>query len=241
MKRGVSLAPTIVLCIILALITLSVLGGVISWLLYSPKKEKANYNKRRILCIGDSITFGAGVIGSRWKDAFPVILENMLGKEYQVLNYGISGATLLSESDKPYSKSFLKAARRTEPEICILMLGTNDSKPQNWNAAKYEATLAQWISELRSFPSSPTVYLMTPPAAFGVDGKPVVYAIRDDIIRVEIYPIVKQQAQLHGTGLVDLYAATESHPELFVDGVHPNKQGNQVIAKKIYDVLKNLQ
>lgn len=138
----------------------------------------------------------------------------------------------------PYRKSFLDAARVTNPEICILMLGTNDSKPYNWNAVKYEETLERWISELRRFPSSPTIYLMAPPAAFHVEGKPVVYMIRDDIIREEIYPIVKRQAQMCNTGFVDLYAATEGHPELFVDGVHPNKQGNQEIARKIYAVIK---
>lgn len=58
--------------------------------------------KKRILCIGDSITFGAGVIYSRWRNAFPVMLEKMLGHEFQVLNYGISGATLLDEGDMPY-------------------------------------------------------------------------------------------------------------------------------------------
>ena len=30
------------------------------------------------------------------------MLEKMLGHEFQVLNYGISGATLLDEGDMPY-------------------------------------------------------------------------------------------------------------------------------------------
>ena len=118
------------------------------------------------------------------------------------------------------------------------MLGTNDSKPQNWNAEKYEESLGRWIEDLRSFPSNPTVYVMTPPAAFRVNGKPVVYKIREDVIRDEIYPIVKRQAERCRTGFVDLYAATEAHPELFGDGVHPNKQGNHLIAQQIYNVLK---
>lgn len=79
---------------------------------------------------------------------------------------------------------------------------------------------------------------MTPPAAFRVNGKPVVYQIREDVIREEIYPIVKRQAERCRTGFVDLYAATEAHPELFGDGVHPNKQGNHLIAQQIYNVLK---
>ena len=79
---------------------------------------------------------------------------------------------------------------------------------------------------------------MTPPAAFRVNGKPVVYQIREDVIREEIYPIVKRQAERCRAGFVDLYAATKAHPELFGDGVHPNKQGNHLIAQQIYNVLK---
>lgn len=228
----------IILIILLAMALAALLGTAIHRFIFRPRKEKAKGGKRRILCIGDSITYGAGVLYSRWKDAYPAILENMLGEEFQVLNYGISGATLLDEGDSPYRKSFLRAARNTDPEVCILMLGTNDSKPRNWNAERYEKTLGKWIEDLRSFPSNPTVYMMTPPAAFRVDGKPVVYQIRDDVIRDEIYPIVKRQTERCRTGLVDLYTATETHPELFGDGVHPNKQGNRMIAQQIYYVLK---
>ncbi len=224
--------------IILLAAALAALLGTAIYHFFCPRKEKAKDGKRRILCIGDSITYGSGVLYSRWKNAFPVMLEKMLGNEFQVLNYGISGATLLDEGDSPYRKSFLKAARNTNPEVCILMLGTNDSKPQNWNAEKYEETLERWINDLKSFPSNPSVYVMTPPAAFRVNGKPVVYQIRDDVIREEIYPIVKRQAERCRIGLVDLYAATETHPELFGDGVHPNKQGNHLIAQQIYNVIK---
>lgn len=227
-----------ILIVLLAMVLAALLGTAIHRWVFRPRKERAEDGKRRILCIGDSITYGAGVLYSRWKNAYPAILKKMLGDDFQVLNYGISGATLLEEGDTPYRKSFLKAARNTDPEVCILMLGTNDSKPCNWNANKYEEALGRWIDDLRSFPSNPMVYIMTPPAAFRVDGKPVVYTIREDVICDQIRPIVKRQAQRYHTGLVDLFAATENCPELFMDGVHPNKQGNEVIAQQIYNALK---
>ena len=217
--------------------TIAVLGTVAAWMSYCPIKAKAKENKRRVLCIGDSITFGYGVRYTRWKDSYPAKLEKLLGPSYQVLNYGISGATLQDEGDKPYSKRFLKAARKTNPEICILMLGTNDSKPQNWNAERYEKELERRITEIKSFPSSPMIHLMIPPAAFGTDSKPALYGIRDDIIRDNISSIIKRQARLRNVGLVDLYEITEDHPELFADGIHPNANGNKVIAQFIYEVL----
>ena len=232
------MTPEILTLAILSIVIVTVVGGLISWIILAPKRQIPNYGKRRILCIGDSITFGSGVLYTRWKDAYPSILQRKLGTGYQVLNYGISGATLMDSGDKPYSKAFLKAASKAKPEIIILMLGTNDSKPQNWDAEKYEAALQRWISELKDYSSKPRVFVMAPPAAYRVDHKPIVYGIQDTVIRDEIFPAVKRQAGLHATGFIDLYTPTQGRPELFTDGVHPNANGNKIIAQQVFDVLK---
>ena len=231
------MTPDILNLAILSIVIVTVVGGLISWIILAPKIQIPNYGKRRILCIGDSITFGSGVLRTRWKDTYPAILENKLGEEFQVLNYGIPGATLVADGDKPYSQAFLKAARKTNPEIILLMLGTNDSKSQNWDAEKYEAALQHWASELNSYSSKPQVFVMAPPAAFRVDHNPVVYGIQDIVIRDEIFPAVKRQAALHATGFIDLYTPTQGRPELFTDGVHPNAHGNRILAQHIFDVL----
>ena len=223
---------------LVSMIMLTLLGAMVSWLVYCPKKEKADFKKRRVLCIGDSITYGSGVLRTRWKDTYPAILENKLGEEFQVLNYGIPGATLLADGDKPYSQVFLQATRKTDPEMILLMLGTNDSKHQNWDAEKYEAALQRWVSELNSYSSKPKVFVMAPTAAFRVDHNPGVYGIQDTVIRDEIFPAVKRQAGLYATGFIDLYTPTQGRPELFTDGVHPNTTGNRILAQHIFDVLK---
>ena len=51
------------------------LGMAIHRWIFLPKKEKAKQGKYRILCIGDSITYGAGVLYTRRKDSYPAILE----------------------------------------------------------------------------------------------------------------------------------------------------------------------
>ena len=68
-----------------------------------PKLPAITEGKKTIACIGDSITFGAGVRGKR-ELTWEYHLEKLLGKEHQVLNYGISGRTLLSEGDYPYTE-----------------------------------------------------------------------------------------------------------------------------------------
>ena len=61
-----------------------------------------NYSETiRVACIGDSITYGYS-IKNRTKDCYPAQLGRMLGDEWQVRNFGVSGATLLKKGDLPY-------------------------------------------------------------------------------------------------------------------------------------------
>ncbi len=222
---------------VLPIVVITGLFGIYMWQIWCPRKPRKKRSKHRILCIGDSITFGAGVIPTRLRNSYPAILNRMLGKAYQVLNYGISGATAQENTDPPYESSFLRAAQDTDPEICILMLGTNDSKLHNWNPERYEAALEHWVHRIMQFPTKPRIILAAPPAVFSVNGKPAVYGIRDAVISGEVLPTVKRVSEKYNTAFLDLYSHTASHPEWFGDGVHPNVQGNHEIAARIYNEL----
>lgn len=106
-------------------------------------------NLKTIACIGDSITFGTGVIATRSRDSYPAILNKLLGPAARVFNYGIGSRTLLSTGDFPYIKErmYQRALRRTA-DIYIIMLGTNDSKPFNWDEQKFAEELPPFV---RSF------------------------------------------------------------------------------------------
>ncbi len=56
--------------------------------------------KTKIACVGDSITFGSG-IPNREKLSYPAQLSALLGDDYEVRNFGVSGATMLENGDKP--------------------------------------------------------------------------------------------------------------------------------------------
>ena len=47
--------------------------------------------KIRVACVGDSITFGAGV-EEREKNNYPKVHGGLLGDKYEVKNFGVSGA-----------------------------------------------------------------------------------------------------------------------------------------------------
>ena len=77
----------------------------------------------RVACVGDSITEGP----------YPKNLQSMLGTDYRVGNFGVSGSTVLLNSDKPYmnQSAFLKA-KNFQPSIVIIMLGTNDAQENTY-------------------------------------------------------------------------------------------------------------
>lgn len=206
----------------------------------SLRKGGQRKEKIRIACIGDSITYGSGVRATRKIDSYPAKLGRLLGKEYAVRNYGVGGRTLQDEGDYPYraEKVFLRS-QNFLPDIVLIMLGTNDSKPFNWNADEYRKQLQEFVEIYRSLPGRPQVYLMTCCAAFCMNGKAeVVYQINGTIIANEVRDSVIQVAQENKIPVIDIYDITKEHPEYFMDGVHPNVAGNQVIAQTVFDVLK---
>ena len=206
---------------------------------YIPRAGRAKPGKRQLVCIGDSITFGAGVVWARERNAWPFQLGRLLGEDWQVLDYGVSGATAQDEADFPYVKhGFLKAAEKARPELTLLMLGTNDSKPYNWNAERYERDICRLIDELSTV--SRRLVLLLPPKAFPGKNGVVGFDICDEIICSEILPILRAAAEKRSLPVVDLYAFTQDHPEYFGDGVHPNIQGNRAIAAHVAQELRRL-
>lgn len=200
-------------------------------LLPAPKVKK---NKKLIACIGDSITFGAGVKGRR-DQTWEYYLNQKLGDEFQVLNYGISGRTLQNEGDQPYTKErFYKISQEVKAGTYILMLGTNDAKPYNWNLKRYENELLFFVRSYTDLPHKPRVILMTPPKCFPDPETGIVgYDIDAENIDRYITDIVKKTAWQLKIELIDLYELTRDHPEWFDDGVHPNDLGNLMLAEEI--------
>lgn len=200
------------------------------------RKSSAGKVKIKIACVGDSITYGSGVLSTRKKDSYPAQLERLLGEDYIVQNYGIGGRTLQNEGDKPYRRENLfEKSQVGLPDVVLIMLGTNDSKPYNWNAKEYTKQLQDFVGVYKGLKNGPEVYLMTCCAAFCVAGKDeVAYHIDGTVIVSEINEIIRQVGILCNVPVIDIYSVTQNHPEYFTDGVHPNAVGNKVIAQTIY-------
>ena len=173
-----------------------------SWLrsFKAPRKDAV-----RVACIGNSITFGAG-IKNRSRDSYPSVLARMLGDNYWVKNFGVSARTMLNKGDHPYmNEPAYKNALAFNPNIVVIKLGTNDSKSFNW---KYKADFMKdaqnMINAFKGLPSQPKIYLCYPSKAYLTgDG------INDDIISKEIIPMIKKLAKKNDLSVIDLHTAMD--------------------------------
>jgi len=189
----------------------------------------------RIACVGDSITYGAA-IRDRANHCYPKVLGDLLGKEYTVRNYGVNGATLLKNGDRPYWKlGAFKQATDFGPNVVILKLGTNDTKPQNWGKAgkEYEADLRAMVTHFKSLPIKPTIYLCLPAPVYQTR-----WGINEKTVKEGVIPVIRKVAKDEGLTVIDLYQALSGKPALFPDKIHPNAAGAKLMAQTIHTVLK---
>ena len=199
--------------------------------------------KNRIACLGDSITFGHGVAATRTRDAWTFVLQRMLEDRAEVLNFGINGASASEGCSESYRKSgLLDEALESGAGTFILMLGSNDTKDRIWNVQSYKMGMRGIISDIlrlqRDGTDLPKLFLMLPPAIFPQEDGQAAYGVRADLLVNELIPIVRRLADDYCLPVIDLYSVTKDHPEYYLEGVHPNAEGNLAIAETIRAALE---
>jgi lysophospholipase L1-like esterase len=183
----------------------------------------------KVACIGNSITFGSG-IEDKAKDSYPAVLGRILGSGYDVKNFGVSGRTLLKNGDYPYWKeaAFLSAIA-FNPDIVIIKLGTNDSKPQNWRYKnEFEKDYGDLIETFKKLPSNPKIYICRPVPAFQIK-----WGINDSVIVNEMVPMIENVSREKSVNVIDLYTPFVGEGRVFPDGIHPDAEGAAMMAKEI--------
>jgi hypothetical protein len=104
------MVPTKKLFTILAIL-LVILGATV--ILLENSMIITDSEKTHVACIGDSLTEATN---------YPRYLQTMLGAGYKVENFGVSGATVLLNSDQPYN-GFPRCKKR----------GTSHRSNHAWN------------------------------------------------------------------------------------------------------------
>jgi lysophospholipase L1-like esterase len=189
----------------------------------------------RVACVGNSITFGMG-IRDRANNSYPAILGRLLGSPWEVRNYGFSARTLLMKGDLPYMKEKMyQDALAYNPNVVIIKLGTNDTKPQNWKFnSEFKQDLTTMVERFKKLPVKPRIFLCYPATAYAVT-----WGINDSIIVHGVIPYVDAVAKSTRSVVIDLHSVTSGMPENFPDKIHPNEIGAKVMAEAVCKALLN--
>jgi acyl-CoA thioesterase-1 len=156
----------------------------------------------------------------------------LVGTNYIVGNKGLSGATLLTNGDLPYFGSTTFAgSQKFSPGVFVIMLGSNDSKPQNWvYGTNFYSNYVNLVGAYTNLTSHPRVLLCTPPPVFNNGA----FAINPGIVATNISPLIRQLGSDLKLRVIDLQTLLAGHGEWFPDNVHPSAQGAMVMAAIIY-------
>lgn len=189
---------------------------------------------KKLACVGDSITWGFTIV-NRGKYSYPAVLQQLLGEGFEVRNFGHNDAAARFDADTPYvSKKAYRDSLAWEPDIVLLMLGTNDTKPWNWNPGIFREDYLRLVESYLALPSHPRVVLVAPIRIFKLIP---VTILNPDVLEEGVRPAIRDiAAQLH-LQFVDLYDLFDS-ARLCRDGVHPQRDGARLLAETLFKAVE---
>lgn len=177
----------------------------------------------RILFIGDSLTAGYGVSKP---EAYPSVFEEMasqkLEKPLKVMNGSVSGSTSAS------GLSRLKWYLKSKPDWLVLALGANDGL----RGLKVESTkenLEKIIVKAQEAGMKVVLTGMLMPKNYGEEYRESFSKIYREL--ASEYKVLLIPFLLEGVAL----KKELNQP----DGIHPNKEGHEVMANNLWDFMKN--
>ena len=190
----------------------------------------------RVACIGDSITWGFTLLNPR-KQAYPALLQEKLGPEYQVRNFGHNDASARYDADTPYVRHReYRQSLEWNPDVVLLMLGTNDTKRRNWDPEVFHSDYVRLVESYQTLPSKPRVVLIAPIRIFRLAGLPPM-GLYPETLEEGVRPAIRDIALEMGLEFIDLQGLfTDS--SYMMDGIHPQRTGARIIAEAIYSAIK---
>ena len=170
----------------------------------------------RCAVAGDSIAIGYGEAGTPW----PARLAAMLDRP--VANYGVGGSRMTEQGP-----SMVGSAIRSKAGFIIISLGANDAI-HSGDPEDVKATLGVLIERVRAVKAVPVVGNV-----IQMTGE---HSLFDGDVD-EINAAIEDLCGSEGVLLVDLHGAV-SEEMLQSDGLHPNSDGQEAIARAFHGKLK---
>lgn len=203
-----------------------------------------NPNAKRILCFGDSLTYGDDMHGGRYdvNTRWTGVLQKLLGDEFDVTEEGLGGRlTNIEDGEKGrnglvYFKDCLRS--HDSLDFIIILLGTNDIK------ARFNRTpkdIAEALSEYCAYTSSlyekyskvsPKIFVLVPPNP------------KEEFInRGQDFEGAEEKGKMLFSEYKKLSCEVVDLNEFIsvssIDGIHIDADANRIIAEKMASLILN--
>jgi lysophospholipase L1-like esterase len=230
-----------------SLAILFILGTVAFFVLTGKNQQSSSSDIIRIACVGDSLTQSSGYPYELWKllgSNAPYTIGNYSfgphdqnstlndSAHYAVGNFGAGSTTVLLNTETPYmNNSMFQIALQFQPNIIIIMLGTNDAQPnlKQFNES-FVGDYVKLVSAFQALASKPKIWVALPPPIFSnQSGK-----LDSEYFASTVITGIKQAAKETNLPFIDIYSALANYPNYFPDGEHPNDAAAKLIANEIF-------
>ncbi len=171
---------------------------------------------KRIACVGDALTSGSYLLEN---EAYPTILAALLGEGFDVGNFGAGGTSVTdhtnsSEGDYAYGsyityKSYHANSLAFDPDLVIIMLGTNDAKKWDKASLEYKEAYKALIKTYKDQNPDVDIVICTSPEVEENNSLGIPVGVISD----HIYPMQLEIAAEVGATLIDFHAFFKSKPE----------------------------
>lgn len=211
--------------------------------------SNAQSQKVQIACIGNSITFGARVQNPA-SESYPAVLNSLLQgggySGYQVKNFGIGGATIIRFGTPNIWKT-VDSLKLYRPDVVVIEVGTNEtvgSPRYNWeHIGDFEKDYSTYIKAIKDINPNCAFILCSPlDMVIATEGLSPERINDLTLRRPRIWELRKRTrkiAKAENAYFLDLTKSFEGRSNLMTisDGVHPNKEGYNYMAKLVFDFM----
>ena len=211
--------------------------------------------KKRILCFGDSLTWGFDPdkrIRFGEEDRWTAVMAKDLGEGFTVIEEGQNGRTIAVDDPSEGEKNGLKYIRpclesQSPLDLVIIMLGCNDCKRKfSFSAMDIAGEMQIFLEKVLAYnrfrqEDRFKVLLLSPPH--------VTEEIRDSWLgdsygfenarklSMELSPWYKELADAYGCAFLDTAAHVKASP---VDGIHMDAENHRILGHLLAEEVRRL-
>ncbi len=186
-----------------------------------PVASKTEDERPKIVCLGDSLTAGLGLVETQ---SYPYLLQQKINEDgfsYEVVNAGVSGDTSAGGLRR------LDWALQENVRVLVVALGANDGL-RGLSVAEMKENLGKIIETAQNRNIIVILAGMEAPPNYGAEYAAAFrQAYREVALRYKVLFIPFLLAKVAGVSSLNQ-----------ADGIHPNVAGAAIVADNVWAVLK---